>query len=1434
MRLRVVHRDAGWGDRDRVEGPLSLHGWPNDDRHGPRRRGVARGGTVRRLVQTVLLAALFGAALPSGVVAQVSDVITGRVLGPEGTPLAGARVEVISVELETTRSALTGANGRYMILFPDGGGRYVLRISYLGLRDVVQTLVRGDEELLLANVTMQWQAIELDTIAVRPPPPTPGRGQTGEQAMNLSQDLLNRLPLPDLDPNTLAQIAAGVISLGADSLTGRMQFSVAGMSELLNQLVLDGVVLGQGGVNAPEEGVRQTRVTTSTFDVSRGGFAGGQVSMATARGTNRAGGALSYRFDGDALQASAGATRNSFTRHNLGGSWGGPILSNRLFYNASFQVLRNTEHRFALSAADPMAAQRSGVNVDSIGRFLDILGAGFVLPIAGQTGPYQQLGSDLRLQGRLDWNAIQRRTQSHTVSMRANLNLNDQDSTRISPLDLVQRGGDVERDSRMVGVTVQSRLRTTWTHMLNAAFSESWNDAIPFVHMPEGRVRVTSDFDDGSRDTRSIAFGGNRTMPAESYARDFQVSNELSILVPWGYHLHRLKGGGMLQRQRDLHRSTDNLFGTWSYASLADFEANRPDRYERALTERDSRSGRMNAGLFLGDTWRISQPLELTLGLRWDFSRLDQRPAYNPAVEAAFDRRTDFVPQSSGFSPRLGFSYRLSEPQQPFRSLTGGIGVYSGRSPTGIFSQAVRQTGLPDADTRLICIGDAVPIPDWSAFFADGVPGPVTCADGGVGVPPSFSTTAPTVTIVSPDQRLPSSVRAELGYGGQLRPRFNGHARYVYSRGVGLWGYRDLNIDESRSFTLPEEGRPYFGDVSAIAERTGATSLASSRRFEEFGNVFDIVADGASETHQFTAQVAGLLSLSTTLMVNYTLGFSRDEGVGGGGMMGGPPTASGPNERGWAVAGDDRRHTFNVALSRALSPTFEVAAVTRSASGSPFTPMVGADINGDGLRNDRASVFDPAAASDPAVAEGMQRLLDSAPGRIQSCLREQLGRIADRNSCRNGWSQSLDVRASLRPVLPRLGRRMTVSIDGRNVLTGLDQLFHGREHMRGWGEGAQGDATLLNVRGFDAATRSFAYEVNEAFGQNRRGAGAMRNPFALTIAARVQLGGHPALSNRGFGQGFGPLAGGFGAGSGGGGRVMIAGGRDGGMLMGDGQIARVFGMDAGAVMANTDSVVDALLVNPLWEVARMSDELALSDEQRSLVRQSADTLDAKLIPRREPLTTALGELAELSRAPQRGQLPNQQLMQRLIGQLRPHVEGAQRDRIEAMRKVREALGDSLWGRLPEAVRAHAEPPQPQQGGRGMMRGPGGARDFNAVATLDRMLANPVPVLLELRDTLGLSEDQVRRVQVISDELQRALDSRRATLGRRFDGVPPAEQGRIFAEMHPDIERGRREAMQALERVQRILTPEQWRLVPETVRNPFQAGRGAVRRPGGGG
>jgi SMC interacting uncharacterized protein involved in chromosome segregation len=118
-----------------------------------------------------------------------------------------------------------------------------------------------------------------------------------------------------------------------------------------------------------------------------------------------------------------------------------------------------------------------------------------------------------------------------------------------------------------------------------------------------------------------------------------------------------------------------------------------------------------------------------------------------------------------------------------------------------------------------------------------------------------------------------------------------------------------------------------------------------------------------------------------------------------------------------------------------------------------------------------------------------------------------------------------------------------------------------------------------------------------------------------------------------------------------------------------------------------------------------------------------------------------------------------------------------------------------------------------------------------------MLVNPIPVMLEMRETLQLNQEQVTQITAISDRLQETLNRRREELGRRFDNVQGQQGMQLFAQLQPEIERSRNEIRTALQQVERIMTREQWNQVPERVRNPFQqqggpGGGQGVRRGGG--
>src|SRR6476660_4723410 len=104
-------------------------------------------------------------ALPTAVTAQVgstTDIITGRVVGPDSIPLVGAKVDATSAETQVTRSTRTNDRGRYTVVFPDGGGQYGVTVTYVGFapsRMVVQR--NADEDRLVANAQLSVNPSQL-------------------------------------------------------------------------------------------------------------------------------------------------------------------------------------------------------------------------------------------------------------------------------------------------------------------------------------------------------------------------------------------------------------------------------------------------------------------------------------------------------------------------------------------------------------------------------------------------------------------------------------------------------------------------------------------------------------------------------------------------------------------------------------------------------------------------------------------------------------------------------------------------------------------------------------------------------------------------------------------------------------------------------------------------------------------------------------------------------------------------------------------------------------------------------------------------------------------------------------------------------------------------------------------------------------------------
>jgi hypothetical protein len=345
--------------------------------------------------------------------------------------------------------------------------------------------------------------------------------------------------------------------------------------------------------------------------------------------------------------------------------------------------------------------------------------------------------------------------------------------------------------------------------------------------------------------------------------------------------------------------------------------------------------------------------------------------------------------------------------------------------------------------------------------------------------------------------------------------------------------------------------------------------------------------------------------------------------------------------REWAVSNFDRRHSITGSLTWPVNLGLEITAIGRMSSGAPFTPLVNSDINGDGARNDRAFIFDPSSPGmDPAVAAGMAKLLSESPAGVRECLTSQLGSAADRNSCRGVWQPSLELQMNWRPQAWGLNRRLMVSFNTQNLLGGLDELFHGKNNLHGWGAIRSQDNTLLYTRGFDPIENRYIYEVNERFGASRQGANGITVPFQLGVNARLMVGPDrmrdaidavrgAAMGGRGRGGAAGP--GGF--------ATALAG------------------------------------FNPILQIIQMKDSLQLSEEQLAKLTVVSDTLNA----RNTELAAVVQKDVESA-----GTNPD---MAALNARLRPQLEKVQANQQAALKDAQSILTPEQWQKLPPRIRS---------------------------------------------------------------------------------------------------------------------------------------------------
>lgn len=1285
-------------------------------------RFSARAAGIITLVLTIAALAARSAHAQGGNL----TIIVGTVTDASGKPVVGALVEAFSIETEVTRSDKTNDKGQYRIIMNDGGAEYRISVKAIGKDPAIYNVTQqSDDDRIVLPIKLGDRPVTLQnlvaTSARRPDiDQMNDRPTAGENARSISGDQALRLPIDASDLAALAALAPGVVlTNGTDSTAST--FSVAGQSAASNSYVVNGLTSSSSSV--PQDAVRSTRVITNSYDVARGNFSGGMVSVTTKGGSNVVSGSFTSSTQNRTL-AWGNSTGDVFGAGNerdvLSGGFGGPIVRNKIFLFGSLQYTRSVNPLASLISASSTSLSRLGASPDSVAKFESLVNATGFTDQAGTISSNRD-NDNINSIARFDWNI----GQASVLTITGSYNNTDNAPQGVGQTSLPQVGGTNRNHGGSGVVQFASRFNNGMINQFRVGGTDNIQTSEPFLFAPAGRVTNYSQLDSGVA-VSTFSFGGNSGMPRSNETQSIEATNELSLISPMGAHRWAL--GLYTLDTRTTSNSSSNQYGTFSFNSLADFENNDPASFTRTLSQTVRAGDAYNEAAYLSDAWRIqlkkttssTQPtdgtpggappnpneggrgfgggfggggggggrggrgggfggfggggpvgtLQLNYGLRVEHSSYGGAPATNEDVLNEFHVDTHILPEETYFSPRLGFSYAVPGPEQqgsaqrgfspPLLTVRGGFGVFRGQMPTSIPALAQSQSGLAGAQNELYCTGTAVPIPDFSEYIDNPDAIPDECI-GNVNTP--IITGAPSVTTYDRDYGAPKTKRLSLGLTRRitLRTQFNIDASYV--RGVGQGASRDLNLNDTPVFSLADEAnRPVYANPGDIFPTTGAVPLASSRKDPNYADVTEVFSSLQNDTRQVTFNVAGTTTKQLVMNLSYTLQYAKDQGGSGGGFGGGNLTAGDPNLYTWAPSSNAHRHNFQASMQWPVTPALEITGIANMISGAPYTPVVSGDINGDGSgRDDRAFIFNPSATADTAVANGMSRLLASTSGNARKCLEAQLGQIAGRNTCTGPWQPSLSLQLNWRPAL--FQRRLAIQVSTINLLGGLDELVNGENNLKGWGGFARPDNTLLTVTGFDPATDEFKYIVNSRFGNTSSGATAVRSPFQVGVQLRYAIGYDPRT------QQIQQLS----------------------KAMGGGQVTGPMMLDSAVARYQRENMVSMVLAR--------KDSLVLSRQQTTQLQAALDTSVRHVRQFADSIRPDVQNVNLAGSAADIGPL---------LRKIGPFQVSIVREQNSLRDKVHAILTDVQWAVLPDSVK---NAPPLNLFGRGGRGGRGGPRNF---------------------------------------------------------------------------------------------------------------------------
>jgi hypothetical protein len=334
-----------------------------------------------RAASFVLILLLLGSAIAGH--AATGGSIAGVVSDPTGASIQSAALTLVNEAQHTTYRSLSDGQGRYN--FPNlPVGHYALTVQSSGFATARREALAVDSDSALRvdfalDMGVQTQSVtvasdsdaQVDTVSTHLGEVVSAAQMTaiplnGHSYTDLLAIQPGVAPISTLVPSSV--IMAGVtggLDPSGDANPGNL--SISGQRESANGFLVNGVDVQEhmnGGTSIiPNlDSIEQFRVLTNNFDSEYGNYNGGMITVVTKSGSNGLHGNAFEFFRNTALDSQGyfDLTKAAFNQNQFGGTTGGPIKRDKVFFFVDYQGTRTTQGVETAKISVPTLAERSG------------------------------------------------------------------------------------------------------------------------------------------------------------------------------------------------------------------------------------------------------------------------------------------------------------------------------------------------------------------------------------------------------------------------------------------------------------------------------------------------------------------------------------------------------------------------------------------------------------------------------------------------------------------------------------------------------------------------------------------------------------------------------------------------------------------------------------------------------------------------------------------------------------------------------------------------------------------------------------------------------------------------------------------------------------------------------------------------------------------